>query len=96
MRRGGLIQSRKDIVKIVGFALDVRQTILAKLTLFDPPPETSCVPFSGPFPFIFAQLMKLSTQLLQSSKASLQCTRQRSAVRFQHRLAIQQFFSHIA
>jgi hypothetical protein len=47
-RRGGLIQSRKDIVKIVGFALDVRQTILAKLTLFDPPPETSCVPFSGP------------------------------------------------
>ena len=38
--RGGLIQSGKQIVKMVGFALDVRQTILAKLTLFDPPPET--------------------------------------------------------
>jgi uncharacterized Rmd1/YagE family protein len=39
-QQGSLIQRGKDIVRLVGFALDVRQTILAKLTLFDPPPET--------------------------------------------------------
>jgi required for meiotic nuclear division protein 1 len=39
-RRGSLIQGGKEIVKLVGFVLDVRQTVLAKLTLFDPPPET--------------------------------------------------------
>ena len=37
--RGGLIQSAKDLLKTVGFTLAIRETILARLTLFDDPPE---------------------------------------------------------
>jgi uncharacterized Rmd1/YagE family protein len=38
--RGGLIQRSKDLLKLVGFTMDVRGTILTKLALFDDPAET--------------------------------------------------------
>jgi uncharacterized Rmd1/YagE family protein len=38
--RGALISSTKDIMKKVGFALSVREGVLAKLSLFDDPVET--------------------------------------------------------
>lgn len=37
--RGELIQSEREILQTVGFALHVRAAVLANLTLFDSPPE---------------------------------------------------------
>lgn len=38
--RGKLILREKQILQVVGFALEVRSAVLANLTLFDDPPET--------------------------------------------------------
>jgi required for meiotic nuclear division protein 1 len=38
--RGGLVLSEREVMRAVGFALDVRAAVLANLTLFDSPPET--------------------------------------------------------
>jgi uncharacterized Rmd1/YagE family protein len=37
--RGQLPRSEKDLLKLVGFTLDMRETLLARLTLFDEPAE---------------------------------------------------------
>jgi uncharacterized Rmd1/YagE family protein len=38
-REGSLRRKEKEIVQAVGFAMEVRSAVLAKLTLFDSPPE---------------------------------------------------------
>lgn len=39
-QHGKLPRSGKNILRMVGFTLDIRETILSRLTLFDEPPET--------------------------------------------------------
>ena len=39
-RRGRLALSEAEVLRAVGFALEVRAAVLANLTLFDDPPET--------------------------------------------------------
>jgi uncharacterized Rmd1/YagE family protein len=39
--RGGLPQSEKELLRMVGFTMSIRETILSKLTLFDDPPEAT-------------------------------------------------------
>ena len=38
--RGGLVQNEHDTIRLVGFELDMKQTVLAKISLVDDPPET--------------------------------------------------------
>ena len=38
--RGKLVLPHKEVLKIVGFAMEVRAAVLDSLTLFDDPPET--------------------------------------------------------
>ncbi len=38
-RRGALVGSEREVLRAVGFALEVRAQVLANLTLFDRPPE---------------------------------------------------------
>lgn len=38
--KGDLVLTQKEALRIVGFAMDVRATVLDNLTLFDDPPET--------------------------------------------------------
>jgi uncharacterized Rmd1/YagE family protein len=39
--RGGLPQSEKELLRMVGLTMAIRETILGKLTLFDEPPEAA-------------------------------------------------------
>lgn len=40
LREGRLAMTEKEVIPAIGFSLEVRQDVLANLTLFDKPPET--------------------------------------------------------